>query len=96
MKTRYKIVGISLIIALIAVISIVSASEQIGSASCTYFNVPFLGISGYSCTEPGMIRTFLNPGAYENMVSFYVPPLEQVEPPYTFVTGDQTQTLSGQ
>ena len=72
MKTRYKLVGVGLMIALIAIISIASASEQIGTAVCNYFDVPFLHISGYSCTEPGIIRTFINPNAYEKAVDFYV------------------------
>lgn len=96
MKNRYKILGLIGIIAIIAFISIASSAENIGSASCNYFSVQFFGMSGYSCTEQsGMIRTFLNPDAYNNMVNFYVPPMEQIPPPYTFIDGGQTQAYSG-
>lgn len=95
MEMKYKVTGLVGAIAIISLVLIASSTENIGSASCQYFNMPLFHLSGYSCTEQsGTIRSFFNPGAYEQMVSFYVPPLEQTTPDYTFVTGGQTEGLS--
>ncbi len=95
MKTRYKIIGTIGIIAVMAFILMPAQAEIIGNKYC-YQGWLIPGVLPlYICNneDGSMDHSFLT---YDAMVNYYVPPLEQVEPPYTFVEGGSTETLSGQ
>lgn len=83
MKERYVFAGL-LMIAL--AVSVIAADFGDGSVSCNRNN-PF-GI--YLCDDG---KYFMS---YDSMIAYYVPPLEQTTPDYTFVTGGQTEGFSGQ
>ena len=93
MKTRYKII-IALAIIAIAAISIPASSEIIGDKYCYQGwlipNVLPLWICNNE--DGGMDHSFLTEQA---MREYYVPPLTETLPEYTFVTGGQTEGFSG-
>ena len=97
MKKITKILICVVAIVLIAIPTVMSSIELTG-ATCNRVDISFpIQWHGYNCIESsGIIRGFLEPDAYNNMIAYYVPPLEQTSPEYTFVTGGQTETLSGQ
>ena len=97
MKKTTKMLIIAFAVSLLAIPAVMSSIELTG-ATCNRVDISFpFQWHGYNCVEnTGIIRGFLEPNAYDNMIAYYVPPLEQTAPDYTFVIGGQTETLSGQ
>jgi len=93
MKSKtIAIIGIALVLAAFAVYS--ASAEVYGGKSCYQgWLIPNV-LPLYICNneDGSMDHSFLTEQA---MINYYVPPLEQTQPDYTFVDGGQTQTLSG-
>lgn len=78
-----KIIMLAGLIISVLSIGVIASDFSDGTVTCNRNN-PF-GI--YFCDDG---KYFMS---YNAMVSYYVPPLEQTEPAYTFVTGGQTEGL---
>ena len=88
MKRKLKWIIAIVIVLIASILAIIPASsEDYGSVNCNYYSVP---LNRYICSDGHWFYQ------YQQMIDYYVPPLEQTTPDYTFVTGGQTEGMSGQ
>ncbi len=83
---RWKLLILAVAILLVVLPGFVNG-VQYGTVTCSYYYFP---LSRYICSD-GMQF-----GAEYQMIAYYVPPMEQTTPTYTFVEGAPTGTFSGQ
>lgn len=84
MKLRYIIIGIIAIVSILTLIA--TPAVNYDSVTCSYYGFP---IQRYLCNDGNRFYT------EQAMTNFYVPPMEQTQPDYTFVTGGQTEGFNG-
>lgn len=84
MNKKYIIIVAILVMAIFAFPYMVQA-VQYDSVNCKYYGMP---IYRYLCTDGQRFLT------YQAMESYYVPPLVETDPDYTFITGGQTEGLT--
>jgi len=83
MNNKIKTVLVLICIVVLAYLPSLVSGETYGSVTCTYY-YPI----GYVCSDG---HFFFN---RVMMIGYYVPPMEQTTPDYTFVTGAPTEGLT--